>query len=97
MESLSQGLVMLVPTSSNGEIALMPMCGRVVPTVYVQKRPLSHRINGASMYLEAVSCYFHSWAEDRNENRTSLNTHTNTHRDISTPPHTVEERLFYYL
>lgn len=67
MESLSQGLVMLVPTSSNGEIALMPMRGCVGPTVYVQKRPLSHRINGASMYLEAVSPYFRSWAEDSSE------------------------------
>lgn len=31
------------------------------------KKLLSCRINSASVYLEDVSCYFHSWAEDRND------------------------------
>ncbi len=68
MESPSLELVMLVPTSMNGENAFkLCVCVCVGETVYVQKRALSPRINGAWMYLEAVSCYFHSWAEDSSE------------------------------
>lgn len=49
---------MLVTAGLNGQTALMLM------SVYVQKR---QRINGTSMYREAVSCYIHSWAEDSSE------------------------------
>lgn len=59
--------IMLVPTSLNGENALTLMCAHVGVCVYMQKRALSHWINGALMYLEAVSCCFHSWAEDSSE------------------------------
>lgn len=64
MESPSQELVVLLPSSLNGKTALMDMCVGV--SVYMQKRALSHRINDAFMYLEAVR-YFHSWAEDSSE------------------------------
>lgn len=45
----------------------MRVCVRADASVCVQKRALSHKINGASMYLEAASFYFHSWAEDSSE------------------------------
>lgn len=65
MESPSQKFVMLLSASLDGETALMDMCVGV--SVYVQKRAISHRINRAFMYLEAVNCYFHSWAEDNSK------------------------------
>lgn len=70
MESPLSGVLglMLVPTGMNGrKCTYADVCACVGVSVYVQERALSSRINGASMYLEAVSCYFHSWAEDSSE------------------------------
>ncbi len=54
-------------SSLNGETALTLVCAHVGVSVCVQKRALSQWINGASVYLQAVSCCFHSWAEDSSE------------------------------
>lgn len=70
---LSGALNALAPTSSKGETALRgDVCGPDCVRAERKggggrkKKLLSCRINSASVYLEDVSCYFHSWAEDRN-------------------------------